>query len=216
MKRTPSGSHELASLGGSGDGRRRAAGGRSSNLCGRHSAVGGRKAVFLDRDGVLNRAIVKNGKPYPPGSLEELQIPDDVPHALQALKEAGFLLIGVTNQPDVARGVQRREVVESINASLLAALPLEDILVCYHDDGDHCSCRKPQPGLLQRAAARYGIDLVSSYMVGDRWKDVEAGKRAGCTTVLIDYQYDDEKESPHPDYSVHALVEAVAHILKRH
>ena len=173
-----------------------------------------RRAVFLDRDGVLNRAVFKNGKPYPPGSLEELQIPDDVPHALQLLKEAGFLLIGVTNQPDVARGAQRREVVESINASLLAVLPLEDILVCYHDDGDRCSCRKPQPGLMYEAAARYGIDLGSSYMVGDRWKDVEAGRRAGCTTVLIDYGYDEEREPPPPDYFVRALGDAVVHILK--
>ena len=113
-----------------------------------------RQAVFLDRDGALNRALVRHGKLYPPASLAELQIVPDAPQALVALQAAGFLLIGVTNQPDVARETQRREVVEAINAALLAILPLAEILVCYHDDGDRCSCRKPQPGLLLQAATR--------------------------------------------------------------
>src|SRR2546429_2967557 len=112
-----------------------------------------RQAVFLDRDGVLNQAMVRGGKPYPPASLTELQILPGTSDALYALQAAGFLLIGVTNQPDVARGSQRREVVEAINAVLRATLPLAEILVCYHDGRDGCSCRKPQPGLLLQAAA---------------------------------------------------------------
>lgn len=172
-----------------------------------------RKAVFLDRDGILNRAIVKNGKPYPPSNLDELEIPQDVPRALQALKEAGFLLIGVTNQPDVSRGTQQREVVEAIHAALLRALPLDEILVCYHDDEDGCSCRKPMPGLLYQAAETYSIDLSSSFMIGDRWKDVEAGQRAGCVTILIDHHYIEKGSDRHPDCRVSLLSEAASCIL---
>src|SRR5262249_18704504 len=132
-----------------------------------------RRAAFLDRDGVLNRASIKDGKP--PASPAELEILPDVPDALRALKASGLLLIGATNQPDVARGIQRRDVVEAINAKLCASLPLDDLLVCFHDDRDDCACRKPRPGLLLEAAAKHGIDLTASYMVGDRWRDVGAG-----------------------------------------
>lgn len=172
-----------------------------------------RRAVFLDRDGVLNRALVRNGKPYPPRNLGELQIPEDVPDALKTLREAGFLLIGVTNQPDVSRGTQGREVVEEIHATLLKALPLEEILCCYHDDGDGCLCRKPLPGLLLQAADRYAIDLSSSFMIGDRWKDIEAGQRAGCITILIDHQYAERGAERPPDYRVRMLSEAVPCII---
>ena len=172
-----------------------------------------RKAVFLDRDGVLNRAIVKNGKPYPASNLGELEIPEDVPKALQALKEAGFLLIGVTNQPDVSRGTQQREIVEAIHTVLLRTLPLGESLVCYHKDADGCSCRKPLPGLLFQAADRYTIDLSSSFMIGDRWKDIEAGQRAGCITILIDHHYAERGAERPPDYRVRMLSEAATCII---
>lgn len=172
-----------------------------------------RRAVFLDRDGVLNRAIVKNGNPYPPSNLDELEIPEDVPRAMQALKEAGFLLIGVTNQPDVSRGTQQQEVVEAIHAALLRILPLEEIFVCYHDDGNGCSCRKPMPGLLYQATEKYSIDLSSSFMIGDRWKDMEAGRRAGCVTILIDHHYTEKGSGRPPDYRVRLLSEAATCIL---
>lgn len=174
-----------------------------------------RIAVFLDRDGVLNRATVRKGKPYPPATLAELQILPDAPSALESLKAAGFLLIGVTNQPDVARRTQQQEVVEAINAALLAALPLQEMLVCYHDDRDGCECRKPLPGLLLQAAARHAIDLSASVMIGDRWKDVETGHRAGCATVLIDYGYSELRAGRPPDHTVHSLSEAAAWILSR-
>jgi len=175
-----------------------------------------RKAVFLDRDGVLNKAIVRNGRPHPPASLAELQIEPEAKETLMALRGRGFLLVGVSNQPDVARGTQRRETVESINAALLAALPLDDLFVCYHDDPDGCDCRKPRAGLVLAAAAKYGIDPVSSFLIGDRWRDVAAGHAAGCTTVLIDHGYDDggELERP-PDRTVHSLSEAGSWILSR-
>jgi D-glycero-D-manno-heptose 1,7-bisphosphate phosphatase len=172
------------------------------------------KAVFLDRDGVLNRAIVRGGKPFPPASLEELGIPEEVAPALQILKDCGFLLIGVTNQPDVARGKQTRETVESIHDFLQKNLPLDEILVCYHDDGDECECRKPKPGLLYRAARRHRIDLAASFMVGDRWKDVEAGQRAGCITILLDREYAEKEAERPPDYRVRFLSEASACILR--
>jgi D-glycero-D-manno-heptose 1,7-bisphosphate phosphatase len=173
-----------------------------------------RRAVFLDRDGVLNRAIVKDGRPYSPQSPAEVEIPDDAPAALQALRAAGLLLVCVTNQPDVARGLQRREVVETINAAVHTALPLDDLLVCYHDDADACDCRKPQPGLLLEAAGRHGIDLDASFMIGDRWKDVEAGRRAGCTTLLIDHGYSEPLPPGRPpDWTARSLAEAAAWIL---
>ncbi len=178
--------------------------------------IAARGAVFLDRDGVLNRAILRNGKSHPPAALSELQILPDAPRALAALKAAGWLLLGVTNQPDVARGSQRRDVVEAINAALLAALPVQEILVCYHDDPDGCTCRKPLPGLLVQAAAKYGIDLRSSVMIGDRWKDIEAGRRAGCRAVLIESglaEADRLRCLPH--HTAGSLSEAAAWILNQ-
>ena len=126
------------------------------------------KAIFLDRDGVLNQSIVVHGKPYPPASLKDVVIPPDVPHALQSLKSAGYYLIGITNQPDVARKKTSKEEVIEIHEFLIKELHLDDILVCYHDDNDACSCRKPKPGLFLEAAHRYQIDVTKSYMIGDR------------------------------------------------
>ncbi len=174
-----------------------------------------RRAVFLDRDGVLNGAIVRQGRPYPPSSIAEVEILPGVPSALRALQEAGFLLIGATNQPDVGRGVQSQRVVETINTVLLATLPLLEICVCYHDDSAQCSCRKPQPGLLLQAAQRYGIDLEASFMVGDRWRDVEAGHRAGCRTIFIDYHYEEPSPRVSPDLTALSLLEAVPWIVEQ-
>jgi D-glycero-D-manno-heptose 1,7-bisphosphate phosphatase len=172
-----------------------------------------RRAIFLDRDGVLNRAIVRNNKPYPPSSLDELEIPSEVLPALQSAAQRGFLLVGVSNQPDVARGTVSREVVEGINRHLLRTLPLAEILICCHDDRDACACRKPKPGLLLQAAEKYQIDLPASFIVGDRWRDVEAGRRAGCTTVWIDYHYD-EAPPASPDHTVASFSEAIQYILQ--
>lgn len=142
-------------------------------------------AVFLDRDGVLNEAIVRNGRPYPPRDLSEFVITPGARTALKELKREGFLLIVVTNQPDVARGKTNRADVDEINAELAAALPLDAIEVCEHDDNAQCDCRKPKPGMLLRAGERFGVDLSASFVVGDRWRDIEAGQRAGCRTILI-------------------------------
>jgi D-glycero-D-manno-heptose 1,7-bisphosphate phosphatase len=171
-----------------------------------------RKAIFLDRDGVLNAAIVKNNKPYPPASLEELTIPADVFGALTRLKSLGFLLIGATNQPDVARGITKKSVVDAINAELIKKLPLHEIRVCFHDDVDHCNCRKPAPGLLLDAAKEYFINLEKSFMIGDRYKDIEAGKRAGCKTIWINRNYA-EKSPEQVDFIASSLEEAASWIM---
>jgi D-glycero-D-manno-heptose 1,7-bisphosphate phosphatase len=142
-------------------------------------------AVFLDRDGVLNEAILRNGKPYPPRDLSELVITHGARTALEELKREGFLLIVVTNQPDVARGKANRAEVDKINAQLAAILPLDAIEVCEHDDKEQCDCRKPKPGMILRAREKLGVDMARSFMVGDRWRDIEAGRRAGCRTILI-------------------------------
>ena len=171
-----------------------------------------RRVVFLDRDGVLNRAVVRDGKPYPPRSLDELEILPGTPEALARLQAAGFRLIVVTNQPDVARGKQTRSMVEMIHKALQAQLPLDEFRVCYHDDADGCACRKPAPGMLLDAAKGTDFDLATSFMVGDRWRDVEAGNRAGVKTVLIDYGYNEFLKNQ-PDMKVRSFPEAVDWIL---
>jgi D-glycero-D-manno-heptose 1,7-bisphosphate phosphatase len=172
------------------------------------------RAVFLDRDGVLNRAVVRDGKPYPPATVEEFEILPGVPEALWRLYEAGFLLLGATNQPDVTRGTQTRDVVERMNARLLDRTPITEILVAY-EDGDDAPRRKPNPGLLLEAAGTYAIDLASSFMVGDRWRDVEAGRRAGCRTVFIDRGYHERQPDPPADHTAEDLTSAAAWILSR-
>jgi D-glycero-D-manno-heptose 1,7-bisphosphate phosphatase len=176
--------------------------------------VGPLKAVFLDRDGVINRAIIRDGKPFPPASLDELDILPDVPAALAALKACGFLLLVVTNQPDVARGSQQRSVVESLHERLRASLPLDDFFVCYHDDKDACDCRKPKPGLLFQAADKYGLDLPACYLIGDRWRDIEAGQTAGCSTAWIDRGYA-EKRPQNAAIRVVSCAEAALWISRR-
>jgi D-glycero-D-manno-heptose 1,7-bisphosphate phosphatase len=171
-----------------------------------------RKAVFLDRDGVINRALVRDGKPFPPASLAELEILPGVADALLRLRDAGFLMIVVTNQPDVARGTTSKSVVEAMNEHLKAALPLTDVRVCYHDSTDRCECRKPNPGMLLAAARQHDIDLRGSFLVGDRWRDIEAGERAGCRTIFVDYSYQ-EKQPDRWDFRVTSLPEAAQAIL---
>jgi len=167
------------------------------------------RAVFLDRDGVLTRARVRDGKPYAPVTLAEMEIAPDAGTALARLKAAGFLLIVVTNQPDVARGLARREDVEAMHSALRAALPLDGCFVCYHDDADGCACRKPLPGLLFQAAEEQGIDLAASFLVGDRWRDIDAGAAAGCRTILIDRGYLERPPEHTPDARAGTLGEAV-------
>ena len=144
-----------------------------------------RRAVFVDRDGTLNRAVVVDGKPYPPSTIGEFKLLPGVREGLVSLKAAGYLVVVVTNQHDVATGRPSGEVVDPMQAKLRSKAPIDDIRVCFHTDEDGCGCRKPLPGMLLAAAEELGIDLSNSYMVGDRWRDIEAGQAAGCRTIFI-------------------------------
>ena len=172
------------------------------------------RAVFLDRDGVLNRAVLRQGRPYPPASLNELEILPGVKAACRDLRKAGYVLVMVTNQPDIGTGKTTHEIVDEINDALQRELDLIHVQVCPHDDGDGCTCRKPEPGMLTAAARAWNIDLASSFMVGDRWRDVEAGQRAGVRTVFIDYEYQ-ERQPYNPDHTVQSLAQAADWILSR-
>jgi len=173
-----------------------------------------KRAVFLDRDGVVNEAVVHDGGPHPP-SPAELRTAPDASDALQALRQGGFSLFVVTNQPDIARGTRSRSDVDAIHARLSDELPLDGFYVCAHDDADGCDCRKPLPGLITRAAREHGIALGSSYLVGDRWKDIAAGKAAGVATVFIDHGYAEQRPQPPADTTVLNLRGAAQWILNR-
>ncbi len=166
----------------------------------------------MDRDGVLNASVIRQGKPFPPDSLDELTILPGVVEALLNLRAAGFLNIVVTNQPDVGTGKQRVEIVEAMHKQLREELSLDDVKVCYHTDNQKCDCRKPNPGMLLEAAKDHGIDLRQSYLVGDRWRDVAAGQAAGCGCFFVDYEYQ-EQRPVRPYVAVKSLSEAVALIL---
>jgi D-glycero-D-manno-heptose 1,7-bisphosphate phosphatase len=172
-----------------------------------------RRAVFIDRDGVLNRAVVRDGRPHPPARVDDVEILPGVPESLRALKAAGFVLIVVSNQPDVARGTTARATVEAINARLAERLPVDRFIMCCHDTGDGCDCRKPRPGMLLAGAREFDVDLSASFMVGDRWRDIEAGAAAGCKTVFIDYGYDEQRPRA-CDYRVLSAEEAFTAILE--
>jgi D-glycero-D-manno-heptose 1,7-bisphosphate phosphatase len=174
-----------------------------------------KRAVFLDRDGVLNRALVRNGIPSPPTSPAEFEILPGVPEALARLRAAGFALIVVTNQPDVARGAASHAAVNALNHLLLRQAPVDEVRVCFHDDDDGCDCRKPKPGLLLAAARDHGLSLPDSWMVGDRWRDIAAGQAAGCRTVFLDRGYREKRPDPPATETVIDLPAAVDSILKR-
>jgi D-glycero-D-manno-heptose 1,7-bisphosphate phosphatase len=167
-----------------------------------------RPAIFLDRDGVLNHSKVRNGKPYAPTKFIDFKILPGALEALNKLKKSGFALAVVTNQPDVGSGSVEKETVAQMNADLILKLPIDVVKVCYHSQTEGCTCRKPEPGLILEATAEMQLDLSRSYMVGDRWSDISAGKRAGCTTVFIDYNYS-EKLVDQPDYKAASLTAAV-------
>lgn len=171
-----------------------------------------RRAVFLDRDGVLIRAVVRDGRPYPPATLDDMEILPGVADTLLKLREAGYLNIVVTNQPDVFRGIQPRAVMDAMHDRLRDTLALDDIRACLCEEGPDCPCYKPAPGMLVDAARDWGVDLGKSAIVGDRWRDVGAGQAVGCETFFVDCGYQ-EKQPDRPDHIVADLSEAGAIIL---
>lgn len=171
-----------------------------------------KKAIFLDRDGVINKLVMVDGKGRAPYTLEDFGLFPGVEEACQKLKDSDFLTIVVTNQPDVARGWVERSSVELINNKIRELLPLDDIKICFHTNKDNCLCRKPMPGMLLEAALDWGIDLGESFMIGDRYGDIAAGVSAGCKTILVG-PGDVQGTYPDPTYKVSSLIEGVSIIL---
>ena len=166
-----------------------------------------KKAVFLDRDGVINKAFIKNGLPESPNSLSELEILPGVKESISRLKKLNFICLVVTNQPDVQRGKIKKNTIIKMNNFLKKKIELDDIFVCYHDDQDNCNSRKPKPGLLLQARKKWNVDFKKSFIVGDRWRDIQAGKKVGCKTIFLDYKYKDIKPK-NPDFVTDTLLNA--------
>jgi D-glycero-D-manno-heptose 1,7-bisphosphate phosphatase len=173
-----------------------------------------KRAILLDRDGVLNYSELRLGKPYAPTRFQDFKIIPGTFEALSSLKEKGFSLAVVTNQPDVGNGKVKKEIVERMNAELLSKLPIDTVKVCYHSQTDGCKCRKPEPGMLIDAAEELKADIFTSYMIGDRWSDILAGKTAGCTTILINRHYN-EQSADRPDFTAPSMMAAVTTILSQ-
>jgi D-glycero-D-manno-heptose 1,7-bisphosphate phosphatase len=166
------------------------------------------KAVILDRDGVINAVTVIDGIPQPPRSLSDLQLLPGVSKAIKKLKKAGFLVFCLSNQPEVSRGSIKQEDVAQISEYLTSELGIMEVFVCHHDDKDACICRKPKPGGINYFVEKYSLDRSQSFMVGDRWKDIDAGISAGCRTIFIESDYAEDKPW-NQDFSVKSLDEAV-------
>ena len=175
-----------------------------------------KRAVFLDRDGVLNRPVVSGGRPFPPRRVEEFELYPEAVAACAQLKRAGFILIVVTNQPDVGRGTETRANVDALHARLRGAIPsLDAIEVCFHAgvaQAEPCECRKPKPGMLLRAAEIHAIDLSESFLVGDRWRDVDCARAAGCRAIFIERGYNETLREK-PDFTVSSFGEAAQTIV---
>lgn len=171
-----------------------------------------KRAVFLDRDGVLNDAIVKDGKPHPPDSIEQFKISEGAKEACLLLRDAGFELVVVTNQPDVSRGKTTIEQVNEFHDHLRDHIGITHFYSCFHDDQDACFCRKPAPGLILNSAQELDIYIQKSFLVGDRWRDIEAGNKAGCRSIFIDHSFAEKQPK---DYfsKVSSLFDAVPIIL---
>jgi D-glycero-D-manno-heptose 1,7-bisphosphate phosphatase len=172
----------------------------------------GVRAVFLDRDGVINANLERDNRPVAPTTFADFRILEGVANSIDKLKSAGFLIIVATNQPDVPNGITPRSEVDAMHNEILSRLAVDDIEVCFHTDAENCPCRKPKPGMLLEAAAKHRINLGQSWMVGDRWKDVDAGRSVGCSTIFIDYGYVQD-QPVHANKIAPSLVEATQYIL---
>jgi D-glycero-D-manno-heptose 1,7-bisphosphate phosphatase len=147
------------------------------------------KAVFLDRDGVINKALIRDGKAYSPRHFSEFEFMENIADQIRKIKDAGYFVIVITNQPDISRGIMDMSELNKMTEAIKANLPVDEIFICPHDDNDNCLCRKPKPGMLLNAAKKYEINLNECFFIGDGWKDMEAAKNAGCRGILIDAFY---------------------------
>lgn len=175
-----------------------------------HPSLITNKAVFLDRDGVINKVIIRDGRAFSPRTLDEFFLADGIRDAASKLKEKAYKIIVITNQPELARGFISPEILELMTRRIREEILIDDIFICPHDDEHQCSCRKPKPGMLLEAAEKWRIELASSFFIGDTWKDMEAGKAVSCNTILIDAIYN---QGVSCDFRVKSLVEAVSIII---
>ena len=171
----------------------------------------GKPAVFLDRDGVINKTLIRDGKPFAPTTINDLQLLEGVAEAVNILQDLDLELIIVTNQPDVARGVITQQQLAGFHEKISRETGLRHFYACIHEDEDRCDCRKPKTGLLRAAATDLDVNFEISYMVGDRWKDIQAGQELGCSCFFIDYQYSERRPLP-PFSTVTSLLEAAIRI----
>jgi len=167
-----------------------------------------KKAVFLDRDGVINEVIYRDGseKPSSPWDFEEFRLIPGIKRSLEELNKMGFYLFVISNQPDISRGLVKEGTTERINNIISEELPITEIRVCPHDDYHNCNCRKPKPGMIFELSKKWKIDLEESFLIGDNWKDIEAGKSAGLTCIIIDMAYN---KSVDADYRAEKIEKAV-------
>jgi D-glycero-D-manno-heptose 1,7-bisphosphate phosphatase len=170
--------------------------------------------IFLDRDGVIIKAIIRDRLPYSPRGTDDFAALEGVKEALSILYESNIVPVVITNQPDVSRGIITRELVEWQHSKLYEKFGIEHFYICYHDDSESCECRKPKIGLITEASQKLDIDLKGSFLVGDRWRDIQAGQQAGCSCFFIDYQYAEKQPEP-PFQKVNSLLEAVRIITGR-
>lgn len=170
------------------------------------------EAVFLDRDGVVNRGYLRDGKSYAPRETKDFRLLPYAAKSIERLKEIGFLVIVVTNQPDINNGLVSIDAVNGMHSLLRIKTQVDDIFLCPHSQDENCDCRKPKPGMLIKAAEKYNIDLKRSFMVGDRASDISAGRQAGCKTIFINRNY--REDGPlNPDFTAHSLRTATNFIL---
>ena len=151
------------------------------------------KAIFFDRDGVLNEAIIKENRPYAPLKISDVKIVNGIKELIFELKNLNYLILAVTNQPDYSRGLVKKENIEEINSYIISELNLDDLFCCFHDNNDDCECRKPKPGAINYLKNKYNINLKESFFIGDRAKDIEAAKAVSCPSIFVDYRYNEDK-----------------------
>lgn len=171
--------------------------GNSISIC--HSPLALRRSIFLDRDGVINRMVynIEFGLVDSPQNADQFQLLPGVAAAIRLINEMGFLAVVVSNQPGIAKGKYTKAVLEEMTRKMHRQLAesrtrLDAVYYCLHHPEARleeyrgiCDCRKPKPGLLQKAATELGVDLQASYMIGDGLSDIQAGEAVGCTTLWI-------------------------------
>lgn len=173
-----------------------------------------KSAVFLDRDGVINQALIRRGRPYSPRRRAEVIILDGVKESVSSLFSHNFEIVVVTNQPDVSRGIISESDLEEIHKFVAQETGIKHFYTCVHEDRSCCDCRKPKTGMLKRAAEDLSIDLKNSFLVGDRWRDIQAGQEIGCSCYFIDYNYQERRPNL-PYFQVESLREATKKILEK-